>query len=81
MHLFERKSRLQKLTVTARTDWLRYSESFDDGPKLLIAADRMRLEGIVSKRRDAPYRSGEKCDWIKVKCATWRGQQRVLALV
>jgi ATP-dependent DNA ligase len=35
-----------------------------------MAADRMRLEGIVSKRRDAPYRSG--CDWIKIKCATWR---------
>ena len=26
-----------------------------------------RLEGIVSKRRDAPYRSGRSPDWIKVK--------------
>jgi bifunctional non-homologous end joining protein LigD len=25
------------------------------------------LEGIVSKRRDAPYRSGRCADWIKVK--------------
>jgi ATP-dependent DNA ligase len=24
-------------------------------------------EGIVSKRRDAPYRSGRCPDWIKVK--------------
>jgi ATP-dependent DNA ligase len=29
------------------------------------------LEGIVSKRRDARYRSGEG-DWIKVKTAVWR---------
>jgi ATP-dependent DNA ligase len=27
------------------------------------------LEGIVSKRRDAPYRSGRWPDWIKVKNA------------
>ena len=38
---------------------------------------RRRLEGIVSKRVDAPYRSGYTCDWIKVdwikvKCASWR---------
>lgn len=26
------------------------------------------LEGIVSKRRDAPYRSGRGRDWVKVKC-------------
>jgi bifunctional non-homologous end joining protein LigD len=48
------------------------SESFDDGLELLEAPDRMRLEGIVSKRRDAPYRSGKQCSWVKVKCATWR---------
>jgi ATP-dependent DNA ligase len=28
------------------------------------AADRMKLEGIVSKLRDdAPYRPGKRCDW------------------
>jgi len=27
----------------------------------------MGLEGIVSKRRDRPYRSGRSADWIKVK--------------
>ena len=29
------------------------------------------IEGIASKRKDAPYRSG-KCDWIKVKTRAWR---------
>jgi ATP-dependent DNA ligase len=31
----------------------------------------MGLEGIVSQRRDFPYRPGP-ADWIKVKCAGWR---------
>jgi len=26
------------------------------------------LEGIISKKRDAPYRSGRGTDWLKVKC-------------
>jgi ATP-dependent DNA ligase len=56
--LFGRKGRLEKLIVAANVGWLHYSESFDDGPELFAADDRMRLEGIVSKRRDAPYRSG-----------------------
>jgi bifunctional non-homologous end joining protein LigD len=30
-------------------------------------ARRMGLEGIVSKRLDAPYRSGRPGDWIKTK--------------
>jgi hypothetical protein len=68
----ERKRALEKLVYKANDNRLRLSESFDDGSKLLVAAERMHLEGIVSKRRDAPYRSGRMCDWIKVKCATWR---------
>ena len=28
----------------------------------------MGLEGIISKRRDGPYRSGRRDDWLKVKC-------------
>jgi bifunctional non-homologous end joining protein LigD len=31
-------------------------------------ACRLRLEGTVSKRRDAPYRSGRGGDWQKTKC-------------
>jgi bifunctional non-homologous end joining protein LigD len=27
----------------------------------------MGLKGIVSKRRDRPYRSGRSPDWVKVK--------------
>jgi ATP-dependent DNA ligase len=35
-------------------------------------SDYLGLEGIVSKRRGSPYRSGPRSDWIKVKTATWR---------
>ena len=71
-----RKARLAKLIVSANANWLRYSESFDDGLKLLAEADRLGLEGIVSKRRDAPYRSGKQSDWIKIKSQTWREANR-----
>ena len=50
-------------------------EAFDDGAKLLDAGERMQLEGIVSKRRAAPYRSGECKDWRKVKTEGWRAIQ------
>jgi bifunctional non-homologous end joining protein LigD len=69
--LSERKRQLEKLISKARSDWLQLSETFDDGAKLLAEADRRGLEGIVSKRADAPYRSGKRSEWIKVKCQTW----------
>jgi len=50
---------------------LRYSESFISGAKLLEQAQLHGLEGIVCKRRDAPYRSGQG-DQIKVKTTSWR---------
>src|SRR4029453_11440974 len=38
------------------------------GVEFLRQACRLRLEGAVAKRRDAPYRSGRGRDWLKVKC-------------
>jgi bifunctional non-homologous end joining protein LigD len=67
--LEQRKARLDRIVRDARRSWLRYSESFEDSGKLLAVADRLHLEGIVSKRRDAPYRSGMRSGWIKVKAA------------
>jgi hypothetical protein len=37
------------------------------GPDLFRAACRMGLEGMVSKRRDRPYRAGRSPHWIKMK--------------
>ena len=38
------------------------------GAKVFAEACRLELEGIISKRRDAPYRPGRNTDWLKVKC-------------
>ena len=37
---------------------------------MLKHACKLHLEGIVSKRADAPYRSGRSGDWLKTKCAS-----------
>jgi bifunctional non-homologous end joining protein LigD len=42
-------------------------EQGEIGPDLFGAACNMGLEGLVSKRRDRPYRAGRSPDWIKVK--------------
>jgi bifunctional non-homologous end joining protein LigD len=48
---------------------LHLSEHFDeDGTMMFEKSCEMGLEGIVSKLRDAPYRSGRTEAWIKVKC-------------
>jgi bifunctional non-homologous end joining protein LigD len=39
----------------------------EDGATIFRQACRMGLEGIVSKRLTAPYRSGPSRDWLKVK--------------
>jgi ATP-dependent DNA ligase len=51
-------------------------EAFDDGQALLEVAERHRLEGVVSKRRSAPYHSGECGDWRKIKTLAWREANR-----
>src|SRR5215831_21094665 len=38
-----------------------------DGPTVFAHACKMGLEGIVSKRKDSPYRSGRSRDWLKMK--------------
>src|SRR5690606_6449280 len=67
--LVERKAALGALLAGA-PPVLRYSEHFDeDGELVLRHACRLSLEGIVSKNRDASYRSGRGRDWIKSKCS------------
>ena len=72
--LFERRMQLAMLLDKANDPSLPFSESFDDPITLLEAADRMGLEGIVSKQSDQPYKSGRNRGWIKVKCHAWRAQ-------
>lgn len=66
--LVERKQALQRLCAGADPA-LRYCDHVvGDGQAFLDAACEMGLEGIVSKRASAPYRSGRGRDWLKLKC-------------
>ena len=69
--LIERKAALAKLLKgTDRNGVVRYSEHFDDQRRGRCCAHacELNLEGVISKRRDAPYRSGRNDNWIKSKC-------------
>jgi len=47
---------------------IRFNEHIEgDGPTVFAHARKMGLEGIVSKRKDSPYRSGRSPDWLKMK--------------
>ena len=62
-----RKARLAKLLARQRGGIVINEHVEADGAAVFAAACRMGLEGIVSKRVDAPYRSGRSRDWIKAK--------------
>lgn len=48
---------------------IRMSEELDaDGAEFLKLACSLGLEGIIAKKRDAPYRPGRGGDWLKIKC-------------
>jgi bifunctional non-homologous end joining protein LigD len=50
---------------------LRLNEHIEaDGPTVFAHACKMGLEGIVSKRKGSPYRSGRSPDWLKMKNPT-----------
>jgi bifunctional non-homologous end joining protein LigD len=68
--LSERKSRLEALLADADLGArVRYVDHFDTGgAAVLRSACRLSLEGIVSKKSDAPYRSGRSDAWLKSKC-------------
>jgi bifunctional non-homologous end joining protein LigD len=68
--LVERKERLKQLLESRKRKarLIRYVEHFDeDGESVLESAQKLSLEGIISKRRDAPYRSGRTESWTKAK--------------
>ncbi len=68
--LVERKAALARLLKGAsRSGPIRYAEDFaGNGPAIFKSACAMNLEGIISKQRDAPYRSGRSDNFVKTKC-------------
>jgi bifunctional non-homologous end joining protein LigD len=70
--LAERKQRLKELLEArpkSKAKSIRYVEHFESGgDAILQSACKLSLEGIVSKKLTAPYRSGRSENWTKAKC-------------
>jgi bifunctional non-homologous end joining protein LigD len=69
--LGERKERLKVLLEARKrkSSQIRYVEHFvSGGDAVLQSACKLELEGVVSKKLDAPYRSGRTESWSKAKC-------------
>jgi DNA ligase D-like protein (predicted ligase) len=66
--LIERKERLRALLASAAPS-LHYSDHVvGQGPAFYDKACAMHVEGIVSKRIEAPYTPGNRGLWRKIKC-------------
>jgi bifunctional non-homologous end joining protein LigD len=66
--LIERKRRLARLIGKAKRRAIQFVEHLTgDGPTVFEHVCRLGLEGIVSKRADALYRSGPSKTWVKSK--------------
>ena len=70
--LIGRKAQLEKLMRKVKGTDIGVMPTFVDGEALLIACMDRGVEGVVSKKRDAPYRSGSRPEWVKVKSPGWR---------
>ena len=66
----DRKARLKELVgVYGEQGAIYYSEHVQgEGDAVFASLCEQGQEGIVSKRADAPYRSGRNRSWLKVKC-------------
>ena len=61
---------LRRLLAASPSDLICFSQAFDAAPaSVLASACKMGLEGVIAKRRSAPYRSSRSADWIKLKCS------------
>lgn len=68
--LLARKRALRDLLEEAGSTTLRYLDhAVGKGGCVFEAACRSGAEGILSKRKDAPYRSRRDSSWQKVKCS------------
>jgi bifunctional non-homologous end joining protein LigD len=68
--LVERKATLEKLLAKqpARSPVQYSSHIVGQGAEFFALACKRHLEGIISKRVDAPYRAGRSGEWLKTKC-------------
>jgi bifunctional non-homologous end joining protein LigD len=68
--LVDRKAQLARLLDGADAGPVRYCGHVEEeGPLVLRHACEMSLEGVVSKRKNAPYLSGRSDAFVKSKCS------------
>lgn len=75
--LLDRRERLAALLASKgpHNRQIRYVEHLmEAGDAALKSACTKKLEGIISKRADAPYRSGRTDNWMKAKCRVMPGR-------
>ncbi len=66
--LLARKELLRRLSPNDPEFRIQYSEHSEaNGREFFAQVCRMGLEGVISKRRNAPYRNGRSKEWIKAK--------------
>jgi bifunctional non-homologous end joining protein LigD len=68
MPVTERKERLRALLSSAGSPLLFSDHQIGRGRAFYDYAYTLKVEGIVSKRIDAPYAPGNRGLWLKVKC-------------
>lgn len=67
--LEQRKAMLENLLRPLRDERVRYCEHIvGSAEPFYRRACELQLEGVVSKRRNSPYRSERSDDWRKIKC-------------
>jgi DNA ligase D-like protein (predicted ligase) len=66
--LLARKERLRRLLGGVAPPLVYGDHHLGDGPRFLAAVCAAKAEGIISKRVDAPYASGNRGLWRKAKC-------------
>jgi ATP-dependent DNA ligase len=66
--LLERKTGLERI-LAGVSSAIRHSDHVaGDGPRFRAAASAAQVEGMVSKRIDAPYAPGDRGLWRKARC-------------
>ncbi|MDR6215588.1 DNA ligase D [Paracidovorax wautersii] len=71
MPLVERRELLRTVVQQGGLQNVRFSEAFEARPGDLVAsACQLGFEGVIGKRKDAPYATARRnADWIKLKCS------------
>lgn len=64
--LAERRKYLEQL-IDKKSGYIQISKQYTDGKSLLSQAKKLGFEGIIAKKKDAPYLSERSSYWLKVK--------------